>query len=76
MRVAGDFRQKDIIEKWDDFFKHNTKQYIHVYSIRVSASSGTYMRSIINRLEKDLLFPACSLKITRLQIGDYVLKNS
>ena len=76
LRVVGDFRQKNIIEKWEIFFKNNTDEYIELYTIRVTASSGTYMRNIIHRLGEDMSTLACSLKITRLQIGDYVLENS
>ena len=75
LKVNGDFRQKHIIKKWEDFFQHNTKAYIDIYTIRVSASSGTYMRSLIYRLGKDVSIPACSLKIKRIQVGHYFLEN-
>jgi tRNA pseudouridine55 synthase len=71
-KVDGDFRQKDIISKWNDYFEKNN-DVIYIYKIRIHASSGTYMRSFVHELGKKLNTHACSVKIKRLQIGKYKL---
>ncbi|MFT7328097.1 MAG: tRNA pseudouridine55 synthase [Crocinitomicaceae bacterium] len=69
--VKGDFRQKDIISQWEKYFI--THQNENIYTMRVQASSGTYMRSLVHSLGKELGIGATTLKIRRKKIGEYKL---
>ena len=69
--VRGDFRQNDIADTWYNYFETQKTKSISIYTIRVHASSGAYMRSIIQNIGKSLCINACTLKITRTSIGDY-----
>lgn len=69
-RVTGDFRQDDIMSLWSKhLFKEGTREFPCV-TIRVSCSSGTYMRGIANKLGKQLGTPALALHILRTKVGD------
>lgn len=66
--VKGDFRQKQIINKWTKLLK--SKQNYKIIKLTISCTSGTYIRSIANQLNGTLY----SLKRTKL--GRYSVKNS
>ena len=69
-RVNGDFRQEDILALWDKhLFKEGTREFPCV-SVKVSCSSGTYMRGLANKLGKQLGTPALALHILRTKVGD------
>ena len=65
--VKGDFRQGKIIEKWRDILFGNGAIFTTI-KIRVKCSSGTYMRSLTNRIGLDLGTSAIALSITRTEI--------
>jgi len=68
--VKGDFRQKEIVAKWNEVFEglNNDKQTFPVIKIRVKCSSGTYMRSLADRIGKDVGCGAFALGIKRTEI--------
>ncbi len=69
--VTGDFRQSEIIRGWKTYFSEfkNTTSY----TMRIHASSGTYMRSLVHIIGETLGIGATTIKITRIAIGDDVL---
>ncbi len=71
LKVKGDFRQKEIIDNWNNFLLNNQNRLVQVISLRIKASSGTYMRSLAEKLGQELGTPAIAYKIRRVQIGDY-----
>jgi tRNA pseudouridine55 synthase len=72
--VDGDFRQDQIIKKWQHYFETaQTSQSFIIYSMRVQASSGTYMRSLVVDIGKRLGISACTLKIKRTEVGKFKL---
>lgn len=71
-QVKGDFRQDEIIEKWGKYFSENDSDVV-IYSIRVSASSGAYMRTLIQEIGTMVNSFSCSLKIKRTRVGEYDL---
>lgn len=74
--VKGDFRQKDSINTWYDYFGTQNTTNIYLYTIRVHASSGTYMRSLIQNIGGKLGINLCTVKIRRLSIGkSFFLKD-
>ncbi len=71
--VQGDFRQKETLARWDDFFKKTKKEYFLIYEIEACVSSGTYMRALAERIGKEFSCAAVSLKIERISYGDISL---
>ncbi|MEK7095660.1 MAG: hypothetical protein AAB917_03300, partial [Patescibacteria group bacterium] len=61
-KVRGDFRQEEIIRGWEKFGEKYEKQKFVIIKLKVNCSSGTYMRSLANRLG------AIAISIKRLQI--------
>jgi tRNA pseudouridine55 synthase len=66
--VKGDFRQSGIVEKWNDLFKRVGSFKFPTAKIRVKCSSGTYMRSLAERIGKDMKIGAFALTIKRIRI--------
>ncbi|HVV39073.1 MAG TPA: hypothetical protein VHD31_01985 [Candidatus Paceibacterota bacterium] len=75
-KVQGDFRQEEIMRLWKRNLKANGTREFPCATIRVSCSSGTYMRSIAHALGKELGVPALALHILRTQVGDYKVENA
>lgn len=73
--VTGDFRQEETIANWESLLKKKTKTY-QVATIRFDVSSGTYIRSLDNRLGKLLGTGALALRILRETIGKIELDES
>lgn len=67
--VKGDFRQSEILERWAEFFKLNQREEFLVLEAEIECSSGTYMRSLAQRLGQDLGFGALAWEIERLKIS-------
>jgi len=65
--VRGDFRQKEIIERWNELL--NGEEY-RIVTGEISSSSGTYIRGLVNE-------SGCctTLGITRTEFGDYRLED-
>lgn len=68
-RVHGDFRQKEILETWDRFFRKTSKNEFQIASVKISCSSGAYVRSIANDLGEALGVGAIAIRIRRIKIG-------
>lgn len=66
--VVGDFRQKEIIETWQEQ-KMDTSVILVTFSL--TASSGTYMRSLAEKLGESLGVPALAYRIVRTSVGEY-----
>lgn len=65
--VTGDFRQTEILERWNEALSHSPQTF-PVIKLKVSCSSGTYMRSLAHRIGKDTGSGACALSIKRTEI--------
>ncbi|MEI6420216.1 MAG: hypothetical protein WCO30_01155 [bacterium] len=65
--VKGDFRQTEILERWNEFFENNKEKIFKILEIEVNCSSGTYMRSLADRLGKDLGCGAVAWEIERIK---------
>ncbi len=67
-KVNGDFRQEDIGEEWHAFGQEFPNFPFKVVTLRVSCSSGTYMRSLAERIGKDVGTGAFAYSIKRTKI--------
>ena len=70
--VNGDFRQGEILNIWSQIFRQDLKsKTFPIISLRVSCTSGTYMRSLANSIGEIIGIPALALMIKRTKIGKY-----
>ena len=74
-KVQGDFRQKEIIETWKEVRSQYGNRALPIVTLVITASSGTYMRSLAEWLGQELDTPALALSINRTTIGTYEIKN-
>jgi tRNA pseudouridine55 synthase len=65
--VKGDFRQDEIRNRWADILNEPPRKF-ETIKIRVKCSSGTYMRSLAERIGKDVEMGAFALSIKRTKI--------
>ena len=70
-KVKGDFRQSEITKKWVDFSGAHANERFIILKLKVSCSSGTYMRSLANRIGIDSGIPALAFSIKRTRVNGY-----
>ncbi len=66
--VTGDFRQKEILDSWQKIPKNETFQK---FTIKVSCSSGTYMRVLAEEIGSLLNSPTLASRIFRKSVGEF-----
>lgn len=72
-KVEGDFRQEIIIKGWEDFeLKNKNKQFLKI-KIKISCSSGTYVRRLASDMGDMLKSGAFAYSIKRKSIGNYAI---
>jgi|SRR3989344_719481 len=69
--VKGDFRQDEIIKKWQDFFDTTKQEKFVMSQIEFNVSSGTYIRALANHIGVMSGNSAFALTLTRTKIGGY-----
>jgi tRNA pseudouridine55 synthase len=67
-KVQGDFRQQETIEGWQKLKEQSGNQKVQVVSIVTTVSSGTYMRSLAERMGELLGVPALASRIVRTEV--------
>ena len=70
-KVNGDFRQGEITPFWQDFAKKYPIEKFIIIKLKISCSSGTYMRSLAHRIGSDIGIPALAFSIKRTRINGY-----
>ena len=70
--VRGDFRQPETIAGWKNTAA-KLPEKLFVCKLRVTCTSGTYMRSLARDLGEKLNTPAMALRIMRSRVGDFTL---
>ena len=71
LKVKGDFRQKDILNLWEKSYKNNEEKEFYIFKFRTKVSSGTYIRSIIQKIAMEFNTSAIAFDINRKKIGIY-----
>lgn len=74
--VIGDFRQKEILNKWVELLVNNMDKEFTVDQISVTASSGFYVRQFVSDLANNFDVVATTFNIKRNQIGDFKVEDS
>ncbi|MDB4992241.1 MAG: ine55 [Parcubacteria group bacterium] len=67
--LGADFRQDAIRTQWDSLFSELPERTFTVITLRVSCASGTYMRTLAQRLARELGTNGFALSIRRTKIG-------
>jgi tRNA pseudouridine55 synthase len=70
-KVKGDFRQRDILESWSNLLTENKDVIFRTVTLKVSCSSGTYIRGLAENLGRDIGTGALALSIKRTKVGEY-----
>ncbi|MES2223521.1 MAG: hypothetical protein V4469_01150 [Patescibacteria group bacterium] len=71
LKVKGDFRQPEIIDLWEKNLVQENK--FRIVKIKVTCSSGTYMRSLAYNLGIKIGIPALAYSIKRTRVGGYLI---
>ncbi len=70
MKLGADFRRDKVLEAWNQFEKNNIDTY-QILSLTCIASSGTYMRSLSEKISAELGTRGLAYSINRTKIGTY-----
>lgn len=68
-KVHGDFRQEEILEKWQSFI--NAEKNYLVLKFEVSCIGGFYVRAFTNEISQKLDVELTTFSIIRTKIGDF-----
>lgn len=71
-KVEGDFRQASIMKQWQSYTQTHRDKEVLLATVRITASSGTYMRSIAAWLGAQLGVPTLAYRIKRTKLGEWV----
>ncbi|MGM0482287.1 MAG: hypothetical protein ACQEP6_00265 [Patescibacteria group bacterium] len=75
--VMGDFRQEECLKSWEEAMKIIGKSAsLPVARFRVRASSGTYVRTLAQRMGEHCHSSALAFHIIRTSVGSYNLKDT
>jgi tRNA pseudouridine(55) synthase len=72
-KVEGDFRQEEIKEMWDAVDLNNEELLLARF--RADVESGTYIRTLSEKLGESLGVPALAFSIKRTRVGEYTLEK-
>lgn len=74
--VQGDFRQDEIISKWQEVLGEDDNLTKHtLFTFHITCGSGTYMRQLVMDIGERIGAPLCAYKIKRTRVGKYTMKN-
>jgi len=69
--VHGDFRQDEIIEKWNEVFDNSNQKEYTIFSCTTECSSGTYIRQLVADISGKIGVPLVTYSIKRTRVGNY-----
>lgn len=69
--VRGDFRQKEILEKWQEVFENSKEGNYKIISCVCECSSGTYIRQLVADISQKVGIPMVTYSIKRTKVGKY-----
>lgn len=73
-QVQGNFRQAEILKKWQTYLSQVNQ--LTIFQIKLEVGSGTYVRSLVQEIGKILGVGATTIKIVRNRVGEFQLKDS
>lgn len=72
-KVTGDFRQKEILNLWQNALYARQKETFLISKFTADVSSGTYIRGLANEMGKILDTGALAYSIKRTRVGEHAL---
>lgn len=72
-RVSGDFRQKEILERWDTILASYTNFVFKTVTLKIVCGSGVYVRALVHEIGKTSGVPSLALRIVRTKVGEYTV---
>lgn len=66
-KVKGDFRQSEILKKWQGILETSASQF-PIFSLKLKVSTGTYIRGLTEEIEKEIGFPVVLFSLKRINI--------
>jgi tRNA pseudouridine55 synthase len=73
--IDGDFRQDRIKEIWQTALANHPNHGFSITTIRMTAGSGTYVRSVAHELGQAIGIPSIALRILRTRNGQFDLAS-
>lgn len=73
--VVGDFRQKEILNKWVELLVNNMDKELIIDQISVTVSSGFYVRQFVSDFASTFDVTATTFHIKRTEIGDFKVED-
>ncbi len=70
--LGADFRQDEIRARWEEIFTSMPDRSFAMIKLRVVCGSGSYMRTLAERIGESLGTTAFAISINRIRIGRYV----
>lgn len=70
-KISGLFRQEEVKNLWRKLFKENLKYKFSMAEFEIKCSSGTYVRSLANKMGEEFGCGAIAFEINRTEVGDY-----
>lgn len=74
--VQGDFRQDVITKDWEVILKNSARENFTLVSLRATATSGTYIRSLAHEIGRALSTSALAYSIIRTRVGDQTINKA
>ena len=78
--IKGDFRQKEIFGRWQKILPKSCWSIktvtFQTVKVKISCSSGTYIRSIAHHLGQELKTGGILLNLKRTRVGNFDIKDS
>lgn len=75
LSVSGDFRQSEILQQWDEILKEYNKTDFILAKATIRCSSGTFIRTLVHDIGKELEVGACVYSLKRTQVGPYEMSD-
>ncbi len=68
----NDYRKVEIMQKWSTFFNNFASEKYHVAELELVAGKSLYVRTLAEKIGKELNCPTTAFDIERLAFGRYV----
>lgn len=75
-KIKGHFRQTKTIQKLQELFKKHPDHSFTLAHFSIDCSSGTYVRSLAQRMGQDLKCNAIAYEIYRTKVGNFNITNA
>jgi len=75
-KIRGYFRQGRIIKLWQDFFDLDPDDKLTMAHFEIECGSGTYVRSLAQKMGEEFGCGAIAFEIYRTQVGNYRVEDS